>query len=219
VINKYVQNIGVSLTNYEFVDIYGLDAELLQMVPRPVLAVLLLFPISQQYRDYVKKLEEHATKENQKVSPNLYFTRQIVRNACGTVALIHALSNNSKLLNIDTTKAFARFMENTKSLTPEERAERLRTDDDMTCAHKESASEGQTYAGSPDDDVDLHFIAFVEKDGDLYELDGAKDIPINHGPVSKDKLLEKTCEIAKKIMELNPTENRFNLIGFAAKEN
>lgn len=88
------------------------------------------------------------------------------------------------------------------------------------------------------DDVDLHFIAFVEKEGHLYELDGAKEFPINHGPISSDKLLEvhflntefklncfliknilkkSTCEVVKKLIDLNPEEVRFNLIGLAAK--
>ena len=33
----------------------------------------------------------------------MYFTRQTVQNACGTVALIHALANNKNNLNIDGT--------------------------------------------------------------------------------------------------------------------
>ena len=67
-------------------------------------------------------------------------------------------------------------------MTPEESAEYLKTDDSITNAHQESASEGQTETPNVEEDVDLHFIAFVEKDGDLYELDGATGAPINHGP-------------------------------------
>ena len=43
--------------------------------------------------------------------------------------------------------------------------------------------EGQTAAPEPETQVLLHFICFIEKGGDLYELDGCKATPINHGPI------------------------------------
>jgi len=159
------------------------------MVPRPCIAVLLLFPVTHLYQEFRSKQLEALKDHVKDISPNLYFTRQTVSNACGTVALIHALANNRDTLDIDCDKAFGRYLANTQEMSPVERAEYLKTDDSITSAHSESAQEGQTEAPSVDDDVELHFIAYVQKDGFLYELDGAKEFPIKHGPSNVDDLL------------------------------
>ncbi len=52
----------------------------------------------------------------------------------------------------------------------------------MLCAPQEAAQQGATAAPAADEEVDLHFIAFVQREGSLYELDGRKAGPINHGP-------------------------------------
>lgn len=46
---------------------------------------------------------------------------------------------------------------------------------------------------NPNEKVNHHFVAFVEKGGYLYELDGRKDFPVNHGSTSSDKFLEVSC--------------------------
>jgi len=218
VINKYVQNIGISTEKFEFQDIYGLDSELLAMVPRPVVAVMLLFPVTEIYQEYRQKQIDNLKDATNTVSPSVYFTKQTVSNACGTVALIHALANNKEILNIDCEKAFGKYLSNTQEMTPEQRAEYLKTDGSITSAHSQSAHEGQTETPSINDELELHFIAYIQKDGFLYELDGAKEFPINHGPANADNLLEKSVEVVRKLIELNPNENRFNLIGLAAKD-
>ena len=40
--------------------------------------------------------------------------------------------------------------------------------------------------------MDYHFIAFVEKDGILYDLDGRKPAPVNCGPTCKETFLKVT---------------------------
>jgi Ubiquitin carboxyl-terminal hydrolase, family 1 len=42
---QYVQTLGIS-EQWQFVDVWGFEKELLEMVPQPVCAVLLLYPIS-----------------------------------------------------------------------------------------------------------------------------------------------------------------------------
>lgn len=49
---------GLDASKYAFVDIYGLDDELLAMVPQPVEAVLCLFPVTEEYE--AKRLKEDA---------------------------------------------------------------------------------------------------------------------------------------------------------------
>lgn len=36
----------------------------------------------------------------QEVSPNVYFMKQTIGNACGTVAIIHSIANNTDVLEL-----------------------------------------------------------------------------------------------------------------------
>lgn len=59
----------------------------------------------------------------------------------------------------------------------------------------------------------LHFVCFVEHEGHLYELDGRKKAPVNHGVSSPETLLQDSAKIIKtNFMALDPTEQRFTVI-------
>lgn len=44
---QYVTNLGME-TNFQFHDVFGLDADLLGMIPSPCVSLLLLFPINEK---------------------------------------------------------------------------------------------------------------------------------------------------------------------------
>ena len=90
-------------SDWELVDVYGLDQELLAFLPSPVVAMILLFPISDKYETYRKQEEEELRKNGQEVSPKVYFMKQTIGNACGTVALLHSILNNKDHIPFDGT--------------------------------------------------------------------------------------------------------------------
>ena len=57
-------------------------------------------------------------------------------------------------------------------------------------------------APSLEEHVDYHFIAFVEKDGILYDLDGRKPAPVNCGPTCKETFLKVTKFNLRCILDL-----------------
>ncbi|KAJ8919734.1 hypothetical protein NQ315_006262 [Exocentrus adspersus] len=195
----FIHLLGVP-NKWNIVDVYGLDNDALAWVPRPVLALILLFPCSERFYDHAK-IESQAVKEKgQEISPNLFYMKQYVSNACGSIALIHSIANNVDRITLEDG-VFKKLLEATKGKTPEERGEMLAkpgSDADseafkLISAHQEMAMEGQTEA-NPNEQVNHHFVAFVEKDGNLYELDGRKDFPINHGPTSQETFLEDVTD-------------------------
>lgn len=76
-------------------DVYSLsDPEMLAFVPRPALALLLVFPVSATYESH--RLAEDALLEDYKgkgeAEPVIWF-KQTIKNACGLMGLLHAVSN------------------------------------------------------------------------------------------------------------------------------
>ncbi|KAI9101951.1 hypothetical protein DFS34DRAFT_437685 [Phlyctochytrium arcticum] len=212
VMNKYSKLLGVQTDSWKFTDVWGLDDDILQFVPRPVLAVILLFPITPAYEKFRKEEEEKIAKNGQHNSPKVYFVRQTISNACGTIGLLHALANNVDSLQLGPGP-LQRILKTTEGQSPEKRAAALELSTDLEQVHEESSQGGQTRAPSRDDDVDTHFVAFIEKEGDVYEMDGRKPFPINHGKC--EDLLKDSARIIKQFMERDPDNLNFTVIALA----
>lgn len=216
VMNKFLQKLGVP-SEWNIVDVMGLDSEMLSWVPRPVLAVLLLFPVSKPYEQYKEKEEKLILSKGQDVSNEVFYMRQHLSNACGTIALMHSVANNTDKI-ILRDGPMKTFLEEAKPLDAVARSKLLEQTESIINAHKELAQEGQTKTPSAEEPVNHHFIAFVHKGGMLYELDGSKSFPINHGPTTPDTLLEDAAKVCQEFMARDPNEMRFTVVALTAAD-
>jgi ubiquitin carboxyl-terminal hydrolase L3 len=136
-----------------------------------------------------------------KIPTDVFYMKQTVHNACGTVGVIHSLANsldNVQLLD-GTLKG---FLEETAKMNPMERGLALENSNNISEAHEEIASEGQTEVPNRDDNLVTHFVAFIHKNGLLYEMDGRRQFPVNHGPTTADSLLKVCICISKKVQSM-----------------
>eukprot|EP01136_Pigoraptor_vietnamica_P012224 Opistho-1_new@51921 len=209
VINKFVSGLGLP-ADYSYVDVYGLDDDLLAMVPEPVLAVLLLFPITPKYEEHRHAEQAAIDAKGQHMSPNVYFMRQTIDNACGTIGILHSIANNSR--RIPLGGYLKEFLEKTQPMTPAERGAHLEGVKEISVAHQESASEGQTEAPPLEADTNLHFICFADVDGHVYEFDGRKPFPINHGKRTSDSLLRDVAPVIQSFMRRDPDQVNFSML-------
>lgn len=80
------------------------------------------------------------------------------------------------------------YLDKAADLTPEERGKLLENDTSFTDTHQLLAIDGQTEANN--EQVQHHFVAFVNYKNELFELDGRKSFPISHGTTSDEKFVE-----------------------------
>ncbi|KAM0878399.1 hypothetical protein ACQ4PT_034893 [Festuca glaucescens] len=201
VFNQFMWSLGVPQGEAEVHDVYGLDYDVLAMVPQPVLAVIFCFPDPPEVQDMTC---------SQETSDDVYFIKQIesLGNACGTIALLHAVGNACSESLLDNS-CLDLFFKSTASMDPYERARVFEKDDDIARAHSLAASAGDTELP---DDVEEHYICFVALNGTLHELDGMNGGPIKHGSTSPESLLQDAVHIIKDIMHKIPNSMNFNVM-------
>jgi len=212
---KYLHALGADPdNNYMFHEIYGTDPDLLAMVPQPCLAVLLLFPISAT-SEAMKASQEAELKANkcaEKLPSSLFYMKQTVGNACGTIGLIHAAFNNRDTLKFKENSFFDKFSKVCNKKTPEEIGAALEENNDIEVEHQSIAQEGKT-DGESAMDTNLHFICFVPSEGLLYELDGRKLTAVSHGATSEDTFLADATKVIKeKFIDSEAGDVRFNMV-------
>jgi ubiquitin carboxyl-terminal hydrolase L3 len=188
------------------------------MIPQPVAAVLMLYPLTEKQNSAVED-DVIATEDMQ---DKVWFIKQRIGNACGTIGLLHALLNVPAPIRIFGQDSWlSTFADDTPiPLSPIAKADRLEGDSNIAKLHDDATSSeaNSTSRGDLEDKLITHFISLVCVDGMLYELDGRKEGPICHGPTSQTALLKDACQVLKKFMARDPEEMRFTITALAPKQ-
>ncbi|KAL3230210.1 Ubiquitin carboxyl-terminal hydrolase YUH1 [Nakaseomyces bracarensis] len=212
VFNHVAHLLGLE-SSHGFVDIYSVDdPDLLAMVPRPVSAVILLFPITDTVGDTGADADASAATGAQTVTGSggdvdVVWFKQTIKNACGLYAVLHSLSNNSELLSGDSV--MQQFLHRGATQRPRiyNDAETDQFVTEVSQRYKETFTMGGTqYPADVDPssiDVNLHFITFVVRDSHVFQLDGRMTGPIDLGAVdtSATDVLDQPL-VKAKIREL-----------------
>ncbi|KAL5339803.1 putative ubiquitin carboxyl-terminal hydrolase isozyme L3 [Aspergillus crustosus] len=123
--------------------------------------------------------------------------KQTIGHACGLMALLHVVFNleNGRYMRPDT--AIDALRHEAISLGPVERAQLLYDSNFLEEAHMDAASRGSSDVPSPRDDNHHHFLAFVQKGREVWELNGGMNGPLLRGVLSEgeDLLSERGLEL------------------------
>lgn len=150
--------------------------------------------------------------------------KQTIRNACGLIGLLHAVSNGEARRHVVPGSDLEKLLKDAEGLGPIDRADLLYESKALESAHADAAKLGDTSAPGAEDDVDLHFVAFVKGvDGKLWELDGRRKGPLERGSLGPDEdaLSEKALEMGvRRFLSVetkggNP-DLRFSLVSLGA---
>jgi len=211
-LNGFAKSVGAD-QSYQFCDVFGLDEELLLMTPQPCVALTLLFP-TEKMREYRSTQQKKIEETGQHVSDKLFYVKQhdSLGNACGTIAAIHALANSG----VPLSGAIGDFVKSHTGKTADDIGKALEVDTTLKGSSEQSAQDtGLAQTETPDREAPLgyHFIAFIPKDGHLYELDGRKAFPINHGSTTEETFLLDAARAIKECFIANDPDNvNFNIM-------
>ncbi|CAF3640720.1 unnamed protein product [Fusarium graminearum] len=218
-----IHKLGVS-DALEIHDVYSLtEPEMLAFIPRPALALLLVFPISAVYES--QRMAEDSLVDEYKgkgdTEPVLWWP-QTIRNACGLMGLLHAVTNGNARNFIEEGSTLDKVIKKSMPLDARGRAKVLESTPELATAHKEAATQGDTPAPAAEDDVELHYVCFAKgTDNGLWELDGRRKGPIRRGDLddNEDVLSSKGLALgALKFLEREGADLRFSAVALAGPE-
>jgi len=209
VFTEMVQKLGVKGVQFE--EVYSLSKDLLAPL-NPVYGLIFLFK-------WVKDDKPQGTVVKDSRADEIFFPKQVVNNACATQAIISCLLNLNKEKNegVELGETLEQFKAFTGSFDPGMKGLSLGSSLEIRTVHnsfaRQSVFELDQKVADKDDDV-FHFVTYVPIGGRIYELDGLKEGPVDHGkvPEGTDWLDGVIPILMERMAKYQAGEIQFNLM-------
>lgn len=200
VLSRLCENLCVA-PGLSFHDVISTSPELLGDIPRPVHALILLAdrPIYAAARAAV----EPTITEYARLGPEepVLWMKQTIGHACGLMALLHVVVNLNGGRYLTVGSKLDALARRATELGPMERARLLYESDFLEEAHMEAASKGSSIAPSPHDDNHHHFVAFVLRETNVWELNGGMNGPLLRGTLDSEEDLLSERGLAMSVQD------------------
>ncbi|CAH1164022.1 unnamed protein product [Phaedon cochleariae] len=207
-----LEDFGVKGVQVE--EIYDLNKPL----DSPVYGFIFLFRWVEERRSRRKVVEQNETfVKDEEIVNNIFFAQQMVPNSCATHALISILLNCP---TIHLGETLIRLKAHTHGMSPDNKGWAIGNTPELACAHnshampqaKRKLEKGSGVSTGRFTGEAFHFVSFVPIGGRLFELDGLKPFPIDHGPCNDMEWTDKfRCVITDR---LGITADEYNEIRF-----
>ena len=184
-----------------FQDVFSLDPEALSFLPRPVYALVLVFPTGDKYEGIVAASKTTiATADNNDV---MWF-KQTIHNACGFYGLLHAVCNGEARKSLLPDSLLSNIVARYPTTSSTERSSLL-ANPELEREYHAVATKGDSTVPALEDEVDFHYTCFVKSGGRLWELNGDLDGPIDKGALGEDDdaVSETALEHVRQFMQAN----------------
>jgi len=200
VFTEMIENFGVKGVQVE--ELYALDDSLLSDL-QPVYGLIFLF----------KWQPDPDRKGTFVPGADVFFARQVITNACATQAILNILFNQK---DVSLGNELINFREHTKEYNSELKGLAISNSGVIKKAHNSFARPevfSISHDANEEKDDAFHFIAYIQSEGVLYELDGLQNAPISHGVCTSENWLQvATPIIQQRIERYSANEIRFNLM-------
>lgn len=125
---------------------------------------------------------------------------------------IHAVGNNLDKIQLMENSPLKKYFESVESLDLLEKGLELSRNADIRKSHELHAQQGQTTTPSLNENVENHFVALVERNGRIYQLNGGKNGPVDHGPSTQETFLYDAAAVCRQFIAKHPDCHNYSVL-------